>query len=99
MTRQVVVGAEGGSLPTPSDGNGEGGSPATRPTTAAAACIPSMGQESGSHSRKEGDGQQRSLSGSLKKKIGEFVTLVYVVLWWQSVYVCVLLCTFMQAFG
>lgn len=72
MPRQVVVDAEGGgSVPKPADGNEGDRSPATHPT-AAAVWVPSI-EENNSRSRKEGDGQQRSLSGSLKKKLGEFV--------------------------
>ena len=85
MSRQVVAHLEGGDAPTPADGRERNKLPATTP--AAAACVPSLVKENGSHSKKGEDGQQRSMSGSLKKKMGEFICRpcanhVAMATWW-----------------
>ena len=62
---------EGGDVPTPTGGRDQDKSQATKST--ATAHISSTGGENSSRGRKARDGKQGSISGSLKKKLGEFV--------------------------
>lgn len=92
MPRQVVVHLGGGDAPPPADGREHNKLPATTPT--AAACIPSLVEENSSRSKKGEDGQQRSMSGPLKKKMGEFICRpcanhVVMATWWPTSACCV----------
>lgn len=71
LSREVVVDPEGGDVPTPTGGRDQDKSQATKP-----AHISSTGEENSSCGRNARDGKQGSISGSLKKKLGEFVGFV-----------------------
>lgn len=65
------MGPEGGDVPTLTGGRDQDKLQATKPT--ATAHISSMGEENSSRGRKARDGEQGSISGSLKKKLGQWL--------------------------